>query len=1059
VVEDKGDDALRASLRALLGFASPILARVIETFPTYTLHDATHAANVAERVADLLGPRLGELEASEAAFLILAAYFHDIGMVWRREDIAEIAREREWESFLKANDAAYIAVQEAEDGIPEEIVEWYCRWRHADRVFVYLNGDAFPAGDALWGTVDIREVLGVLCRSHNETTGDILRSDVLATDFLDEADLKFCAVLLRLADILDFDRTRAPDAIYGHLGLARRTTRRVEASDVEWRKHLHSDGFRFPPKPGDRAQSYTLGFVAGPDHPAVEHDLREFLDTIEQEFAECAHLLRSCSDRWRDFVLPDAIRRSNIRGRGYRYGEYRFTLSQEHILTLLMGENLYESRQVFVREVIQNAIDASRLRERFEWARGNAGFRSAPIRVSEWVDRDGYQWVRFDDEGVGMDERIIREHLLKVGSSYYTSAQFRAELLRAAGSAGQAFVPISRFGIGLLSCFMACDKVEVSTLRSRPDGTSGDPIRLSLNGLHNFFVLQAGNLKADPMPSDGTRREDAEGYRRRTGTSIACRYDPRKGAPEEPVRELLDRVVLLPPVPIEVGGENLVSDNDLLRTPLVEPLDLPVTWNKRQDEPPLAWLRILPFDITPFAPTTSIKGQGFVVYLVVRMPDGSASAGEHGFPVDYMLDLRLVRPGRVSAEIAVPGYLNVRGDGRPRPDPAVRQAVRSHLFPDTSPAGTDFVRATLEFELARSALWRRIGAWQTDWVSNLGRFGPRRNGAFIAAHNGVRLPPLPGRLVGDYGSFSGTGVLVLGFSDDMRLELDASRARLQAVSWPVRSATDLALARAARASLPPLEFDPALFEGVRTLGLVDSTGDWGAGGLALGAVLADPLLFKADGWRVEPLFTLGDEPASLDDLLGAAASETSIDLTGWINDVLSAPLVSARTAQVIATALIQTSFDLVLENVAAEADAEEAEERLRVVATVRTEPLTEGERMFPPLFAIAFADESILFSFSYGLNRRHPFTAWLFRSAPVLSSRYPGLMRQLRHGLDMHRRPAFDPSLHRIPADLVESAIGILLTETNAVLDRLAGLDPTLAVPPAHRPTPGNVKK
>ena len=56
--------------------------------------------------------------------------------------------------------------------------------------------------------------------------------------------------------------------------------------------------------------------------------------------------------------------------------------------------------------------------------------------------------MRFDDYGTGMDEQIVRDHLLKVGSSYYTSAQYDADKLRASRGASSDFVPISRFGIG-----------------------------------------------------------------------------------------------------------------------------------------------------------------------------------------------------------------------------------------------------------------------------------------------------------------------------------------------------------------------------------------------------------------------------------------------------------------------------------------------------------------------------------------------------------------------------------------------------------------------------------
>ena len=133
---------------------------------------------------------------------------------------------------------------------------------------------------------------------------------------------------------------------------------------------------------------------------------------------------------------------------------------------------------------------------------------------------------------------MIRNHLLKVGSCYYVTAQFQADLLRAKKSLQtnlgeeseedeRGFLPISRFGIGLLSCFIVGDRVAVNTNRQDAEGKPCTPVRLSLDGLHGFFTLQDPPLEPDPMPSpDG----DETGYRTTSGTSIAIRLNPRQRA-------------------------------------------------------------------------------------------------------------------------------------------------------------------------------------------------------------------------------------------------------------------------------------------------------------------------------------------------------------------------------------------------------------------------------------------------------------------------------------------------------------------------------------------------
>src|SRR5437870_2201051 len=96
VLEEKGTDDQRATVNRLVEDAGALLDRVIETFPTYTLHNRIHAKNLAETMADLLGPRLKDLTALEAGMLILSAYWHDVGMVFTESEREELESEPFW---------------------------------------------------------------------------------------------------------------------------------------------------------------------------------------------------------------------------------------------------------------------------------------------------------------------------------------------------------------------------------------------------------------------------------------------------------------------------------------------------------------------------------------------------------------------------------------------------------------------------------------------------------------------------------------------------------------------------------------------------------------------------------------------------------------------------------------------------------------------------------------------------------------------------------------------------------------------------------------------------
>jgi hypothetical protein len=621
------NDGERVLVRNLVQKASSRLDLVRDTFPTYTLHNHVHALNVTHRMGDLLGDRVRGLSALEGALLVLSAYLHDIGMVFTPEERADLKSEQEFGAFLNTYPEAFVKLQES-GSVTDDIAEWYCRWIHPKRVHRYLG--TLKQEETRWGNVSLDRNLGLLCESHGRDTGSLLSDQGLRTDFLGEADLLFCALVLRLADILDFDNSRTPDEVYKYLGLPEHNTRRKTQSDVEWRKHLCSDGFRFPPG-GARAERYVLPLIAGPDHPAVEHDIRQFLDVIENEINKCQSLLRHVSDKWRDFRLPLRVNRDNIISTGYKYGEYRFTLEQDQILNLLMGENLYADPYVCVRELVQNAIDTVRHRVFYEHSKGNRDYVPQPIRLATWLDEKGFQWVRIDDRGMGMNEELIINYLLKVGKSYYRSAEFQAEILRYQARQKFDFLPISRFGIGMLSCFIVADQLELSTKRVADQAYDARALRISMTGIRSFYTLhveEAGH-RAPPMP--GPQRAD-ETYRKGDdyGTSIAMRLDPRRDHSRFDLMATLRRYVVCPPVPVECEGQRVGGDYEaLIECPWLQPVEEPLTPAEvaqvektlriKLSETPR--VRLLPLSLTEHSPDPNLRGQAVVGYVALAAAD------------------------------------------------------------------------------------------------------------------------------------------------------------------------------------------------------------------------------------------------------------------------------------------------------------------------------------------------------------------------------------------------------------------------------------------------------
>ena len=372
-----------------------------DTFPMFTLHNETHICNVMQLMADLLGDELDKLTRDEAAMLIMSACCHDIGMSYSEEEKKELFSDNDrLNQYLENNHSEYVKAFSAGNTVPvmtDDMIQNYLRNIHHERVMDLLFSIEWP--NVLNGKVD-REDLVCVCQSHGK--------DIAALDEMKETatiDLRFCAILLRLADILDFDTSRAPEAVYRYSGFQRADDFNMLKSKEEWDKHLASQGFDFL-HINKRTHMYSLDYSATCRSMQVEQTVSCYLDWVDKELDHCAKQLKRFTGRWQDFILPGKISR-NIKSEGYVSGQYRLSLDQDKILELLIGKDLYSDPSVFVRELIQNAIDAVRTREQLD-KNLPSGWKGQ-INIRCWMDQEGYHWFRIEDNGTGMTEETSYE--------------------------------------------------------------------------------------------------------------------------------------------------------------------------------------------------------------------------------------------------------------------------------------------------------------------------------------------------------------------------------------------------------------------------------------------------------------------------------------------------------------------------------------------------------------------------------------------------------------------------------------------------------------------------
>lgn len=447
---------------------------VLTVLPQYTLHDDVHLVRVVEHMGRLLPTDvLQTLGPMEIAALILAAAMHDLGMAPASAEVAEwieaptaklrTVGQTEFLQFRsnfpdvvsRANVLRRLGRESEAREAETFIIAEYIRRHHGERVYRVITDDFLDR--AVYGKYRFGEMLARVCRSHTEDpeTLDALPADTIVGEE-ERCNWRFVAVVLRLADLLDFDAKRTPEILFSQLGV------RDPVSVTEWRKHRSIAGWVIKP--------LSIAFAAQCEDIVVENVIRTFIRTIDAELQAARDVIArmhsphmtnpSLTERY-DLKLPPRVATDQVgpivdaAGPRYHYLDIRFELERDQVTQILMGMSLYGERFLFLRELLQNATDTCRHRASLE-----KGVYSPKITVELSHEDDGW-YVSVEDNGMGMNRSIIRNYFARIGRSYYRSLEFAQE--------GTAFRPISQFGIGVLSAFMAGDRLVVNTQSIRDD--------------------------------------------------------------------------------------------------------------------------------------------------------------------------------------------------------------------------------------------------------------------------------------------------------------------------------------------------------------------------------------------------------------------------------------------------------------------------------------------------------------------------------------------------------------------------------------------------------------
>jgi hypothetical protein len=456
-------------------------------FPEYTPHDEEYHLRPLFHLADrILGRRLlSELNATELFLLACALYGHDWGMAVSNPEKIHISTGKlpdgenidtlwiipnEQASFVHfAREQGFnIKQQDSSISLPIHVWREYIRQTHAirssERIRRYF--EKIDTGVALR--------LSRICESHYldlELLRDPDKYPVRCSVLGEVVNVRALSIYLRLIDMLDLADNRTPYVIWEFV--APREPRSV----MEWNKHRALRQVTCPRYQKGERCILVDGSTSDHEVYATLEDLRIY---CEKQFRGCKDILAEMPDY--RYALDVSHIRWKVEAEGFRPISMQFEFDREKMLDFL-GEELYGGdRYVFLRELLQNSIDAIRMRRSLIKAnegRELGGLGEIRVTVEHCQDTTNITW---QDDGIGMDENILRNYLAVLGKSYYRSDEFMR--------LGIPIDPISYFGIGILTCFMVADSIEIVTYKDRNLPPPSELLRIRIPAVNRQFRVE-----------------------------------------------------------------------------------------------------------------------------------------------------------------------------------------------------------------------------------------------------------------------------------------------------------------------------------------------------------------------------------------------------------------------------------------------------------------------------------------------------------------------------------------------------------------------------------------
>lgn len=488
-----------------------------EIFDEYTRHDISHVDEML-RITEWVIPESTQRAMSPADWLmlVLSIYFHDLGMLVTKSEYASRNTNAAFADYKKKVDSGEYGkefkakLESLGDAAERFLYQEYVRENHARRIRQWIVGEYGDLkGTSAQAPVDeINKALGPLpykfkrdlariCESHHLDDLDDFKkypTHVLyGNDDAQAVNLQYIAVILRTADLLHITSDRTPSTQFAVINP------NDPKSLIEWQKQRAVKAV-LPKTPRDKdgnvdnsLEKNTIEITADfdkPDQAEAFFGLDAYIMYMRQEIKRNYDWIQKAIrvEGTRQYLFPwEKIDADNIETFGFEPSQLEFTVDQASILQMLVGHTLYNDSSVALRELVQNGIDAVKLQHCIDTHQTSAPafVEAGEVRI-EWDEQS--RTLTVSDNGTGMIVEEIKSFLLKVGVSKYRSESFMKQYPN--------FSAISRFGIGILTCFMIADDIDITTNSPEEEMASIISLR-NVNG--KYLLKKVDKDSVDPF--------------------------------------------------------------------------------------------------------------------------------------------------------------------------------------------------------------------------------------------------------------------------------------------------------------------------------------------------------------------------------------------------------------------------------------------------------------------------------------------------------------------------------------------------------------------------------